>query len=273
VTVGRRDPTWLAKAVVAVANERNVTTTAASVAFYVFNAAIPAALLGFVLLASLGETGLVHQLFELVLGEHPTRLRRTIDRLSRESESRERTAGIAAAILAWSAFRMFQTVNSSFAEIYDERKDLPLTKVVLDTLFVLGAAVAGVLVVGVGGALLSFRAEETGWVPFTTLLLFVVLVVAFLPVYYYFPHIETSVRDAVPGTVLAAAGWTVSGVFFRVYLSVSADPYGLAGAVLLFLTWLYVGGLLLLLGGVVNAVVGDHVEVDFDWLPDVADLT
>lgn len=257
----------LLKAVIAVANERNVKTTAASVAFYIFNTAIPFALLGFVLLSYFGQIDLLRQAIELVIGENPRQFQTVVDRVSDDPAGRRRAITIAAGILLWSVFRLFQTVDSAFAEVYDERAEAWLLTTVLDTVLVLAVVIAGVGGIGVVGALLSFRAEGAAWVPYTTGFMFVLLLVVFLPMYSLFPRVDTPLGEALPGTVLAAAGWTVSAAFFRIYMSLSANPYGLAGAVLLLLTWLYVGGLLLLLGGVLNAVLGGRVEVDLDWLP------
>jgi membrane protein len=263
----RPNPLRLTKSVLAVANERNIKMTAASVAFYSFNTAIPLALLVFVGLSYFGGIELLDQAIEIVAGVRARQFQSIADRIGDEPPGRWRAAVIAGGILLWSAFRMFQAVDSSFAEVYDERKEASLAETLIDTVIVLVAVIVGVLVVGVAGALLSFRAEGPVWVPYTTGLLFVVLFVAFLPMYYVFPRVETSLGGAVPGAVLAAVGWAVSAVFFRLYLSLSSNPYGLAGAVLLLLTWLYVGGLVLLLGVVLNAVLGRHVEVDYDWLP------
>jgi membrane protein len=254
----------LLKAVIAVANERNVKAIAASVAFYTFNTAIPFALLGFVLLSYFGQIDLLRQAVELVVGQNSSRFQAVVDRVSEDPAGRGRAILIAAGTLLWSVFRLFQTVDSAFAEVYDEREEASLVTTVLDTLLVLVVVLAGVGGIGIVGALLSFRAEGAAWVPG---LLFVLLFVVFLPMYSLFPRVDIPLREALPGTVLAAAGWTVSAALFRIYLNLSANPYGLAGAVLLLLTWLYVGGLLLLLGGVLNAVLGGHVGVDFDWLP------
>lgn len=257
----------LVKAVLAVAHERNVRMTAASVAFYIFNTAIPIALLAFVGLSYFGRVSVLDRAVEIAIGGDTGRFRTIVARVSDNPPGRWRAAGIAGGILLWSAFRMFQAVDSSFAEVYDQREDASLGETAVDTVVVLVAVVVGVVVVGVAGALLSFRTGRAAWVPYSTGLVFLVLLVAFLPMYYVFPRVETSVRGVIPGAVLAALGWTVSAVFFRIYLSYSPNPYGLAGAVLLLLTWLYVGGLVLLLGIVLNAVLGRHVQVDYDWLP------
>jgi membrane protein len=89
-----------------------------------------------------------------------------------------------------------------------------------------------------------------------TLALVVVLALSFLPIYYVLPPVEVSVREALPGAVVAAVGWVLLQVGFRVYAANAGRyaAYGLIGAVLLFVTWLYFASIGVLLGAAVNAV-------------------
>jgi membrane protein len=91
-----------------------------------------------------------------------------------------------------------------------------------------------------------------------TLVLIAGLVVAFLPLYYVLPPVEMTVREAIPGAVVAAVGWVILQVLFRFYLSQAGkyQAYGVIGTVLLLLTWLYFAGVLVLLGAIVNSVLG-----------------
>ena len=53
-------------------------------------------------------------------------------------------------------------------------------------------------------------------------------------------------------------------------LSSSSDSAGPIGAILLLLTWLYFGGLILLVGAVVNATHSGHIEIDSDESEDAS---
>ncbi|MFC7176850.1 YhjD/YihY/BrkB family envelope integrity protein [Halosegnis marinus] len=57
-------------------------------------------------------------------------------------------------------------------------------------------------------------------------------------------------------------GWTALQTGFRVYAGIagSYEAYGVLGAVLLLITFLYFGGLVLLVGVVLNAVLAGRVE-------------
>jgi membrane protein len=90
-----------------------------------------------------------------------------------------------------------------------------------------------------------------------TVILLLGLTVGLLPIYYVLTPTDTSIGDVLPGTVLAAVGWAVLQSVFQVYVSLSstAELYGVIGAVILFITWLYFGSLVVLLGATVNVVL------------------
>lgn len=88
-------------------------------------------------------------------------------------------------------------------------------------------------------------------------LLVVGLSVSLFPIYYVFPDLDLSVREVVPGVLIAAVGWAALQSLFQFYVLLfdKQEVYGVIGGVLLLLTWLYLSGFLLLVGGVVNAVL------------------
>lgn len=119
-----------------------------------------------------------------------------------------------------------------------------------------GIALAVALVVGVSVALRVLPGAPSAMGALGTLALVVVLTVALLPVYYVLPPVSVSVREVLPGAVLAAVGWVGLQFGFRLYAANAAQyaAYGLIGAVLLFVTWLYFASIVVLLGATLNAV-------------------
>ncbi len=95
--------------------------------------------------------------------------------------------------------------------------------------------------------------------------LFVVLglVATFLPLYVVFPGANVGLREAAPGTIVAAIGWYALSRSFWLYtdLVTGYAVYGALGAVFLVLVWLYVGAIILVFGAVLNAVLVTR-EVD-----------
>ncbi|MFB6109967.1 MAG: YihY/virulence factor BrkB family protein [Halodesulfurarchaeum sp.] len=111
------------------------------------------------------------------------------------------------------------------------------------------------------------------------------LTVAFFPVFYRFPDVDYAPREVLPGTVVAAVGWALLATGFSAYTSIAGtfQLYGVLGAGLLLVTWLYLGGIIIMVGAVVNVVLDggpsesdrstESADVDrTDPAPDVGEL-
>lgn len=255
-------------AVVAVGREKQVTVVAASLAYYSFNLLVPFVLFLFVGLSFLGRLDLLIEGATLFGLTTPARIEVVVRRITGNAAGRDRAIAIAVVVFGWSVLRLFRTVQAAFADVYGTRQHETLTGRLVDiSLVFVTVAVAFALLATVSVAL-TFLVDDTR-VLLGPLLLFVALVVVFFPMYYLFPAVSVTVREVLPGAVAAAAAWTVATLVFRVYTATTASArlYGVVGAVLLVLAWLYVGGLGLLLGAILNAVLGDHIEPDHEWIP------
>jgi membrane protein len=84
---------------------------------------------------------------------------------------------------------------------------------------------------------------------------FVMLLLAIL--YYLGPNVQQSFRWVSPGSVVATILWVVVVFGFKLYLSISnpGSAYGVFGALVVLLFFLYVTGLIFLIGAELNAVV------------------
>ena len=76
--------------------------------------------------------------------------------------------------------------------------------------------------------------------------------------YIFGPNIKSAERRVIPGALFATTGMVVGSLLFSLYLraipSLSAT-YGSLGAVVTLMLWLYLIGLLLLVGGEINSEV------------------
>jgi membrane protein len=254
---------------VAVAREEQVTVKAASLGYHAFNTLVPLALFAVIGLSVVGGLETVLSELAAASGLPADRLREALFATADGATGRLRAAALAFIILAWSATRTFHTTNAAFEEVYGTRGDGSLARRIEGIAIATATtpfALALALALGVG---LSLTVDGVAFAVLAPVALFVVLVVGFLPLYYVFPGVDVTVREALPGAVFAASLWTISSAFFRVYAGVSrsVDLYGVVGGLLLLLTWLYVGGLALLLGVVVNAVLAGRVDPDTVWRP------
>ena len=260
----------IVRTVVAVARERRITVMAAGLAYYAFNSLIPFFLLVFIGLSAYPDANLVARGIELSTGLPGAQVQRTIEGAVGDGAGRARAAVLAALILVWSSLRMFQAVHEAFAEMYDDGHEGSYLGQIRDVTIMLLTLSLAMVAVAVVGVTLSFVVKGLAWTLLSPFLLIAVLLVVFVPMYYLFPHTDTSIREALPGAVFTAVAWTVSGIGFRLYAttSQSVQLYGVAGAVLLLLTWMYLGGLALLVGVVLNAVLARRVDPDHDLVPE-----
>lgn len=87
------------------------------------------------------------------------------------------------------------------------------------------------------------------------------LVIAFFPMYYRFPDADLHWKHVLPGVLFAAVGWAVFQSLFQVYLAATGGgSENFFGSVIVIVTWLYFSGLILLLGAIINAVLGGYAS-------------
>jgi len=159
--------------------------------------------------------------------------------------------------LTWTALKLFRGLDQAFDEVYADDIESSFLDQVKDALVVVvGIGLAVGLVVAVGAALAILPLE----IPFVnvlgSLVLIAVLTVAILPIYYVLPPVDVTVVEVLPGALVAAVGWVILQVGFRIYAANASRfaAYGIIGAVLLFVTWLYFASIVVLIGAAVNAV-------------------
>lgn len=267
----------LARDVAAVSRERQISVKSAGLAYHAFNTLVP-----LVILALVGAT-LTDSLEPLVATlESAAGLEGVVtdgglEEAAGNSGDRIRAAILALLILLWSAARLFQAVNSAFTDVYGSRKDesyvntaTTVTLVtVLNAALVTATVALAVALVSVVGISLSVFLGGVVATAASAVLLAILLVAVFTPMYYLFPQPDVGVGGVLPGVVFAALSWTALAVSFRIYVATSESIalFGIAGAILLVLTWVYLGGFCLLLGAVLNAVLSGHVDPDEGWIP------
>jgi membrane protein len=84
------------------------------------------------------------------------------------------------------------------------------------------------------------------------------LMVALALVYYVAPDVEQKWQWITPGAVFAVLATLLVSLGFSLYVSHFGSynkTYGSLGAVIIFLTWLYLTGLCVLVGGEINAEI------------------
>jgi membrane protein len=85
------------------------------------------------------------------------------------------------------------------------------------------------------------------------------LLLQFSTIYYFAPDLKVKCWHwMTPGAVIGTFGWVVSSLGLRLYLHFFNSftiTYGSLGGVIALLTWLYLSGLMLLLGAEINSEI------------------
>ena len=252
----------VAREVVAVIDEHNVTFMAGSIAHAAFLSLLPLLLLLFIVAGAVGNEYLTEQLVAMARDHlSPAGQGLVYEALTHASE-RAGASLIGLVSLLWGMLRIFRGVATAFDELYADGQNSFSEKLVD------GAVVAVAILVATVGA--GFGATTLAAIDhpvialLTPVTLFVGLAIAFFPMYYVFPDPDVSVREALPGTAIAAAGWVVLETVFGIYADLvnTVGTFETLGAVILLLIWLYGNALVLLVGAAVNVVIGGHHAVD-----------
>jgi membrane protein len=99
---------------------------------------------------------------------------------------------------------------------------------------------------------------ETVWNMLRWPFIAVMVLFALALVYYFGPAVQQQFRFISPGSVLATILWFIATAGFSIYVSNFADysaTYGSIGAIIILLMWLYITGMIIVLGGELNAVI------------------
>ncbi|MFU8866564.1 YihY/virulence factor BrkB family protein [Natronococcus sp.] len=248
----------VARAVVSVIREHNVTFMAGSIAHAAFLSILPLLLLLFILVGAVGNDYLTEQITVLAR-QHlsPAGEGLVFEALTHASE-RAGASLIGIASLLWGMLRIFRGLNTAFDELYGGGESSFAEKL-LDGVVVF--AVILIATVGAGAVAATLATVDHAIIEtLSPLALLLGLSVAFFPMYYVFPDPDIGVREALPGTIVAAAGWVLLEIVFGIYVGLvdTVGTYETLGAVILLLVWLYANALVLLVGAAINVVVGGH---------------
>ncbi len=251
--------TATARSVIDVVQERNITFLAASFAYYAFVSVFPLALLALTVGTLIGGQEFANALVQQAQGLLSEQGASFLEQAVQNSSARTGASLLSVVVLLWSALKLFRGLLLAFEEVYQREPDASIVEQLKKGFVTLIAVAVGIaLMIAVGAVIRSSAFEAIPFIDFAgTLTLLLGLVLVFLPLYYVLPPVSMTVREAIPGTLVAAFGWIILQAGFQAYAGAAskAPVYGALAGVILFLTWLYFAGILLLVGAAVNVVV------------------
>jgi membrane protein len=262
----------LATRVVKEVREDDCLGWAAQLAYYLLFAVFPfllflTALLGFLPIPNLMERMLA-ALPMLLPGEAVTLLQDNIRQLVTEQKGGLLSFGILAAL--WSSSSAVVAITVALNQAYDVQEGRPWWKVrgiallltIGLSLFLLLAAVLLIFGPQLGRGLASLvglgTVFELTWNILRWPVSAALLMVALALVYYFAPDVEQEWKWITPGAVFAVLATLLTSLGFSLYVNHFGSynkTYGSLGAVIVFLTWLYLTGLCVLVGGEINSEI------------------
>ncbi len=126
--------------------------------------------------------------------------------------------------------------------------------------------VGGTILIMFGDRFAQWLAEALGlgsafmtvWQVFDYILGLALVLLGIQLIYYFGPNVKQRWRWITPGGIFSVAGIITSSLLFSFYLRYAPDysaTYGSLGAVIVLMLWLYLVGLVLLVGGEINSEV------------------
>jgi membrane protein len=268
----------LARRVFAELQDDDCLGRAAQLAYYFLFAVFPfflflTTLMGYLPIPNLLDR-LLDMLAQMLPGEALQLVQDNVRTLVMDQRGGLLSFGILAAL--WTSSSALTAIMDSLNRAYDVDEGRPFWKVRgLAILLTIGlsAIIVGAIVLltfgpQIGGWIADLaglgRAFELTWniLRWPVIVGFMILAMAFL--YYMAPDVEQQWQWITPGSVCAVIGWLLASLGFAFYVNRFGSynaTYGSIGAVIVLLTWMYVSGLFVLIGGEINAEI-EHAAQD-----------
>lgn len=96
------------------------------------------------------------------------------------------------------------------------------------------------------------------WTAIRWVLSSVILFIVFTSLYYFAPNKHILFMEAVPGAFFSTFGWMFVSLGFSYYVSSIGNytaTYGSLGGIIIMMVWLYLSGLIIIVGGEINAIL------------------
>jgi membrane protein len=257
------------------------THLAAMIAYFALLSFVP---LLFLALALLGFFGRVEESSFLVteLNEtFPETSVNSIVRIVEEVQENATALGIIGGVFVlWTSLSLFSVLESAFNIVYGRPNRSFLHGKVIAVAFLIGSLFTlfiGLLAGSIGVAVLErFAGDVFGnaYVAFVvTILISTVAVFVFLfSVYYLLTNEKLTVREVLPGAVVATIALEASFQILPIYLWLSKDVIALQafGAPAILLVWLYLMSIVIVFGAEINWWVGRRRRVEVEEAPGLA---
>ncbi|MEN3333865.1 MAG: rane protein [Blastocatellia bacterium] len=251
-------------------NEDNVWGGAAELGYYFLLALFPMLIFLMSLLGFLpgAQESIVRMLAKVVPSQAMTLVYQFIQDVVEHRSGGLLSFGLLATL--WAASSGVAAVMGTLNVAYDVEVGRPFWKVRLTAI---GLTLGLALLITGGAVLIMFADKFSHWLAtilglgaFFTVVSSIIgyvlgiacMFIGIELIYYLGPNLKQDWRWITPGAVFAAAGFILGSFGFSLYLRIAPSnsaTYGSLGAVITLLLWLYLLGLMLLIGGEINSEI------------------
>ena len=183
---------------------------------------------------------------------------------------------LTALMTMWSAGRGVLAITNGLNCIHEEIETrnyifLRIRAAFYTVLFII-AIVLSLVLLGFGNSISMFVNEHVPIfryvtdfiIEIRTVTTLLVLIVFSTCIYRFLPNHKGKIKYQFPGAVFTAFGWTLASFIFSVYMDIFkgfSNMYGSLTTIVLIMLWLYFCMYVMLLGGEINVLVEEHLDI------------
>jgi membrane protein len=250
----------------------NVFNGAAALAYYLILSMFPAAIFLLSLLPYLPVAHLQQAIMDFLHQALPEQsaamFQSIISGVVSQKQGGLLTFGLVLAL--WSGSSGIYAIMQQLNITYDVKEGRPFWKARGTALFLLVLffllIIGGFALVVFGGVIQDALAGLVGrnemllafFAALRWVIIAVCLLLGFALIYHFGPDVEQQFRFVSPGSIAGVVLLALCSLGFRYYIARFSDynaTYGSLGAIIIMLVWLYIAGLVLLIGSEINALV------------------
>jgi membrane protein len=245
---------------------------AAQLAYYFFLSLFPALLVLLALASFLPATDLVNRAVSMLQGVSPEEvlaiIREQLVKIAEQRQGGLLSFGVAAAL--WSSSAAMVAIIDALNRAYDVEDGRPWWKqratAILLTIGVAAFILVSFALVVAGPQIAEFLASRLGlgsmfewtWKIVQWPIAFAFVATAIGLIYYFAPDVDQDFVWITPGSLVAALLWLTGSLAFRFYVvnfGSYNETYGAIGGVMVLMLWLYLTGLVIIIGAEMNAEI------------------
>jgi membrane protein len=253
-------------------NEDDVFAIAAQLAYYFLFALFPLLLFLVTLIGFLPIENLYGEMVSFISQVLPTDavslIQGNIDTIMKDQRGGLLSIGLIGTL--WAASRAVANLCAALNKAYDVEEHRPWWKIQAISLGLTISlslfAIVSVILIIFGGQIGKWVADAMGlgflfeftWNLIRLFLAAVIMMGILATLYFFGPDVEQKWKWVTPGAVVAVLGWIGASLAFAYYVNHFGSynkTYGTIGAVIILLTWMYLTGLMILVGGEINSVI------------------